>query len=321
MSANKNTVMNINRVSMLVSVSALILLTAAGILVGGTGNGVLFNLTFYVDCAVAIILVSPSLRVEIGLLAAALATVLVFPQFQDTLLSVEIMLSLCISLGHSAYLKYSRVRSLFRNDALIPLVELASRMVTALLTGMTAAVACAASSAGVLPVSLCSTLAAVALYVLCAFSLMEDLAVFVPRSKMEDLRAMTCGCLRPHEFSPDAADKKMNSLYRRCVEFMEKDKPYLKESFSLCELSRTMYSNKTYLSKTINVMSGRNFKQFVNYYRVCYSMEVMKENPKMLMDEVASVSGFHTVVSFNMAFKLFTRKTPADWRREITNNY
>lgn len=74
-----------------------------------------------------------------------------------------------------------------------------------------------------------------------------------------------------------------------------------------------MLTNKLYLSRTINILSGRNFRQFVNYYRIQRAMELFKEDPRLKVCEVSEMSGFHTSVSFNMSFKVNTGKTPTEW--------
>ena len=53
-------------------------------------------------------------------------------------------------------------------------------------------------------------------------------------------------------------------LYDRCCRYMAERKPFLVESFSLGDLARVLYTNKVYLSKTINYYSGKNFRNYVN---------------------------------------------------------
>ena len=64
-------------------------------------------------------------------------------------------------------------------------------------------------------------------------------------------------------------------LYDRCCRYMTEYRPYLVSSFSLQDLANSVYTNKFYLSKTINRFSGKNFRQYVNYYRVHYYYRCM----------------------------------------------
>ena len=72
-----------------------------------------------------------------------------------------------------------------------------------------------------------------------------------------------------------------------------------------------------YISKAICAYTGRNFCQFVNYYRIAYAVELFRSNPNMKIVDISSRSGFNSSVSFTMAFRLFMGDKPSDWfRRE-----
>ena len=51
-------------------------------------------------------------------------------------------------------------------------------------------------------------------------------------------------------------------LYDRCCRYMADRKPFLVESFSLGDLASVLFTNKVYLSKTINYYSGKNFRSY-----------------------------------------------------------
>ena len=110
-------------------------------------------------------------------------------------------------------------------------------------------------------------------------------------------------------------------LFNEIVKLMETKKPYLRDDFSAEELARMVHTNRLYLSKSINFHSGRNFNQLVNYYRVKYAIELLKRDSGLKMNEVAQMSGFHTVVSFNMAFKLNQHTTPSEFARSLKDNH
>lgn len=111
-------------------------------------------------------------------------------------------------------------------------------------------------------------------------------------------------------------DRKMNALYERIKDYMSKEQPFLNDDFDMKDMAMALYSNKLYLSKTINTLSGRNFRQFVNYYRIEYAKSLMAKDPRLHFNEVSEMSGFHSVVSFNMAFKVNTGRTPSEWLDE-----
>ena len=113
------------------------------------------------------------------------------------------------------------------------------------------------------------------------------------------------------------SDTRSAVLFNEVVKIMETKRPYLRDGFSADELARMAGTNRLYLSKAINFHSGRNFNQLVNYYRIKYAVELMKKDRDLRMNEVAMMSGFHTVVSFNMAFKLNEHTTPSEYARGL----
>ena len=113
---------------------------------------------------------------------------------------------------------------------------------------------------------------------------------------------------------PEAGGKRGYEVFQRAVRYMEEKRPYLDEKLSLEQFSKAIFSNKGYVSKNINYYSGKNFRQFVNWYRILHAVELMKADPHLRMEEVSMLSGFNSTVSFNMAFRLFEGKTPTQWQ-------
>ena len=113
------------------------------------------------------------------------------------------------------------------------------------------------------------------------------------------------------------SDSRSATLFNDVVRIMETRKPYLQDDFSVDDLARLTHTNRMYLSKAVNFHSGRNFNQMVNYYRVKYAVELIKKDPSLKMNELSQMCGFHTVVSFNMAFKLNERMTPSEYARSV----
>lgn len=105
-------------------------------------------------------------------------------------------------------------------------------------------------------------------------------------------------------------------LYDRLVEYFEQEKPYLNGSLTINDVGAVVFSNKLYISRAINQYTGRNFCQFVNYYRIMYAMECFKKNKELKVAELWPLCGFNSIVSFNMAFRLFMGENPSDWCRK-----
>lgn len=113
-----------------------------------------------------------------------------------------------------------------------------------------------------------------------------------------------------------------NGLYRnvfeRVEEYFRSDSPYLENNLSINDVSEHIFTNKVYVSRAISECSGLNFCQYVNGYRIRYSMDCFCQDPTLRVAELAFMSGFKTVASYNMAFRRTVGEIPSEWMRRIT---
>lgn len=109
----------------------------------------------------------------------------------------------------------------------------------------------------------------------------------------------------------------MGRLFSKVVVLIEDEKLYLNESLTLEYLADRVRTNRSYLSKAMNLFAGMHFCRFINGYRIRYAVELIKKNPKCKLSDVAYASGFHNVVTFNSAFKDFMNITPRDFQDKL----
>lgn len=105
-------------------------------------------------------------------------------------------------------------------------------------------------------------------------------------------------------------------LYERIQTYFEEEKPFLNGNLTIHDVVARVFSNKVYISRAIAQCTGRNFCQYVNYHRVMYAMECFRNNTELKVAELWPLCGFNTIVSFNMAFRLFMNENPSDWCRK-----
>ena len=254
-----------------------------------------------------------SLHFAIALSVLSLVTAFspVFPGNECFLVTLEVLavwVAYCISRARD---KYNNVRTLFRLDFVWCAVEDYSRLFYLLVLCMfsaSALTACRFEGP--------SWLFHIHLLVLLSFYSAMYVRAYTGRSfvmtrgREGALKDMIKGNLRtiPEVGEPD---EHMNTIYGKVLKYMDTKKPYLQESFTIEDMADAVFTNKVYLSKTINYFSGRNYRQFINYYRINYARSLMEKDRRLKVVEVAMMSGFHSVVTFNMAFKLFTSMTPS----------
>ena len=96
---------------------------------------------------------------------------------------------------------------------------------------------------------------------------------------------------------------------------MEADKAYLDPSLNLPELAQQINSNVHMLSRAINEGFDKNFRDFVNYYRVMDFIDRAKQGDykNQTFLGIALDVGFNSKSSFNRSFKKITGKSPRDY--------
>ena len=110
-------------------------------------------------------------------------------------------------------------------------------------------------------------------------------------------------------------------LYDRCCRYMVERKPYLVATYSLQDLANAMYTNRFYLSKIINRFSGKNFRAYVNYYRIMYAMEIFRDNMSLKVSDLSDLSGFKSETAFLGSFKSVMGQTPSFWCARMKRKY
>lgn len=141
----------------------------------------------------------------------------------------------------------------------------------------------------------------------------ESVFVFMRRHERLIMESMKISSVESH--SKESQKTEYQEIYDRLVAYFETQKAYLKSDLTINEVAAAVFSNRLYIARAISQYTGRNFCQFVNYYRVMYAVQIFREQPDMRVNELANTCGFNSMVSFAAAFRLFMNETPSDWCR------
>lgn len=262
--------------------------------------------------------VRPSVRYAVAILSICVYCTLADVPLRIWLLSVLLVLGTCLLFR--CMTRYAQLQPLFHNMAVWYGVEnqarnsyaLALFMLIAMLPGPGAPV-----WVGWAMLPLC-----LALYVLLLIRVFTGRTCFLRVVREMEIKELIRGNLRT--MPVQAGEKteemaRMSRLYARVVTLMEQKRPFLDEGFGLDDLAGAVFTNRGYLSRTINILSGRNFSQFVNYFRVRYGAELLRKDPSLRLISVAQMCGFHSSPSFNAAFKVNMGETPSVYQERLKN--
>lgn len=107
-----------------------------------------------------------------------------------------------------------------------------------------------------------------------------------------------------------------SDIFEKIEDYMKSKKPYLEENFCMEDICAELLTNKLYVSKTINDCYEDNFRAYLNGYRIDYAKSLICSNPKVKMSDVAALSGYRCLATFNSSFKEITGMTPGDYSRQ-----
>ncbi len=104
---------------------------------------------------------------------------------------------------------------------------------------------------------------------------------------------------------------KNNGLKERLLKYFEEEKPYLNKDLKMQDLAYALYTNRSYISQLLNKEFNSSFYSFVNYYRIGYTLEMMKKKPGMTIEHYADAAGFKSRSVFFSQFKEIKGCTPS----------
>ena len=104
------------------------------------------------------------------------------------------------------------------------------------------------------------------------------------------------------------------TLSEQIAKLIEEKQLYLQKGLRMSDVAAQLATNKTYISAVVNSVSGTNFTDLINGYRVEYAKKLMKEHPEMRHEDVADAAGFSSRTAFLRVFKKHTGLSPTEWK-------
>jgi AraC-like DNA-binding protein len=96
--------------------------------------------------------------------------------------------------------------------------------------------------------------------------------------------------------------------------FIHTEKPYLNPQLDLEDVAHSVGLEPRELSQIINESYKKNFKLFINEYRVWESMRLLERSEKSIL-EILFATGFNSKSTFNYQFKRIAQCTPLEYRQ------
>ena len=117
---------------------------------------------------------------------------------------------------------------------------------------------------------------------------------------------------------PEMVSEEVPESYTEFIEKVDnwiKTDGYVQQGLTIKELSKILYTNRTYLSAYIKTTYKMTIREWITRLRLEYAKNILKEHPEINIQKLAESSGFLSQSNF---IKLFSEKegcTPAKWKK------
>jgi AraC-like DNA-binding protein len=108
-------------------------------------------------------------------------------------------------------------------------------------------------------------------------------------------------------------ENKRNELKERVLSVMNDTETICDHDFSIVKLAMLIDSKEEIVSEFINTEYNKNFRSFLNYYRIEEAKLLLSdpENANLTIESIAQMVGFKSRNNFRVVFKEFTGLTPS----------
>ena len=111
------------------------------------------------------------------------------------------------------------------------------------------------------------------------------------------------------------SEQKVLVLLRDITRVMQNPMTISDPSFNQAQLARLVNSNTSYVSMVINNSYKKNFKTYLNEYRINLAAERLLENKKYTIQYISESVGFKSTSNFIATFKKIMGMNPSEYRK------
>ena len=142
------------------------------------------------------------------------------------------------------------------------------------------------------------------------------LLVYVVSRKYPELVQNIAAAAMLQKYSKSTLDNVDTArIEKELLLLMQQDKIYCDEDLSLGSLAEELEISPHQLSELLNTRLKKNFKTFVNEYRVDEAKRILLSEPERSSLSVAMAAGFNSVTVFHAVFKKTTGTSPGNFRK------
>lgn len=146
----------------------------------------------------------------------------------------------------------------------------------------------------------------------------RKLRISLEHTEKTQVEGCACNVADKQEISSGHDD-----LVKKIIEVMENEDTFSNPEFGLTMLASLAESNTNYVSQAINTTFGKNFRTFVNEYRIKLAMKRMMDTEHYGHYSIQGISesvGYKSASNFITSFKKVTGMTPSLYQKLSNDN-
>ncbi len=123
---------------------------------------------------------------------------------------------------------------------------------------------------------------------------------------------------RRAKYQDKAIDEAYSSkLINHAKSILIEEELYLNSSLKVQDLAHRLDITPHLLSQILNEHLQKNFKQFINEYRIARAKKIMETNSRYTLEAIGFESGFRSRSNFYSTFKKYTGCTPRQYQMKV----
>lgn len=109
----------------------------------------------------------------------------------------------------------------------------------------------------------------------------------------------------------------LHQYEQKLVALMENEQTYLKPDLSLKYLAQELRIPQHHLTQVLNTQIKQNYHTYINTLRIEHACSLIKADGDCTLQDIASNSGFNSMVTFNRSFKTVKNMLPTTYRAKV----
>lgn len=148
----------------------------------------------------------------------------------------------------------------------------------------------------------------------------ENNGISVTESELQEVSRANKSILHKSEPPTSTEEEDTGEVYNHIRAVIDNKKLFLQSGLTIVDLARELQEHPRYVSKVINKNAQKNFKTFINEFRVAYAKKLLRspDYHHITIDEIGIMSGFQSKSSFYSNFNKQLNITPLQFQKQVS---